>query len=308
MAFLSSALAFIKLGRPHFLVGGFLLHGLGVTIALYSGAALNISALFWGQLAITATQLMTHYANDYFDLEADRANLTPTMWSGGSRVLVRSAVPQRLALFTALLLAVIAAAATLVLSLVVRPGWSTFLLLAVAQLAAWSYSAPPLRLHSRGLGELTTAFVVTLLTPLTGYVLQTGQFGLLPLLAVIPLCGFQFAMLLSIEFPDAEGDRAVNKNTLVIQLGMHGAARLYVVVICASFAILPLVILLGLPLEAGLSLLLFTPLVLLLLWQVRRGHWRNPRYWNRFGFHTILLLMGGITTELGAFILLIGIR
>ena len=47
---------------------------------------------------MTAAQLMTHYANDYFDLEADRANRTPTRWSGGSRVLPAGVLPPRVAL------------------------------------------------------------------------------------------------------------------------------------------------------------------------------------------------------------------
>ncbi|MFQ5859616.1 MAG: hypothetical protein ACE5LU_28800 [Anaerolineae bacterium] len=50
------------------------------------------------------------------------------------------------------------------------------------------------------------AFVVSGLTPLVGFYLQSGRLELLPLLAVVPLCGLQFAQMLSIEFPDAAGD------------------------------------------------------------------------------------------------------
>ncbi|MDB4979874.1 MAG: 1,4-dihydroxy-2-naphthoate polyprenyltransferase, partial [Myxococcales bacterium] len=79
--------AFVKLGRPLFLGGGFVMYGLGAALAKYAGARLDWHRYAWGQLAVTAIQLMTHYANDYFDLVADRANRTPTAWSGGSRVL-----------------------------------------------------------------------------------------------------------------------------------------------------------------------------------------------------------------------------
>jgi 1,4-dihydroxy-2-naphthoate octaprenyltransferase len=73
---------------------------------------------------------------------------------------------------------------------------------------AWEYSAPPLRLHSTGLGELDTALVVTALVPFAGYYLQAPGLQALPLLlcAIAPLCALQFAMLLAIEFPDAAGD------------------------------------------------------------------------------------------------------
>jgi 1,4-dihydroxy-2-naphthoate octaprenyltransferase len=77
--------AFVKLGRPLFLGGGFVMYGLGAALAAFAGAHLDWTRYAWGQLAVTATQLMTHYANDYFDLAADRANRTPTRWSGGSR-------------------------------------------------------------------------------------------------------------------------------------------------------------------------------------------------------------------------------
>ncbi len=110
-----------------------ILHLLGVSMALLSGASFSLAALIWGQIAITSIQLMTHYANDYFDLAADRANTTPTNWSGGSRVLISGAVPPRAALIAALMLAAIALIANLILSTTIRPGVGTFALLLIAQ-------------------------------------------------------------------------------------------------------------------------------------------------------------------------------
>ena len=81
-------------------------------------------------------------------------------------------------------------------------------MIAVITALAWYYSAPPLRLCARGLGELTTAVVVTLCVPALGYYLQAGALRA-PLLAVCALpSALQFAMLLAIEFPDAAGDAA----------------------------------------------------------------------------------------------------
>ena len=185
---MDSGLAWIKLGRFPFLLSGLLLHSLGVVMAVHAGAKLNLVAFLWGQIAVTTTQLMTHYANDYFDVRADQANQTPTNWSGGSRVLVESRLQPKVALFTALVFAGLALGATIVLSVFIRPDLGTWVVLLTAQLLAWFYSAPPVQLHSRGLGELTTAIIVTLLTPLIGYYLQAGQIDMLPLLAMLPLC------------------------------------------------------------------------------------------------------------------------
>ncbi len=300
--------AFIKLGRLHFLAGGVVLHLLGVVMALVSGADLNVAALVWGQVAITAVQLMTHYANDTFDLAADQANTTPTNWSGGSRVLVEGGLSARAALITALVLAGIALVANLVLSLTIRPGVTTFALLLTAQVLAWFYSAPPIRLHSRGLGELTTAITVTLLTPLTGFYLQTGSITALPLLAAAPLCCFQFAMLLAIEFPDAEGDQAVGKRTLVVRLGARMAARVYVGVVLIAYALLPLLVALGLPLLVVVGVAVVSPLALLQIRRIMRGDGQNVARWNGLAFYSIVLLVASASAELVAFVLVLGMN
>ena len=58
-------------------------------------------------------------------------------------------------------------------------------------------------------------FMAGALESLVGYYLQTRHMAPLPLLAVAPLCCLQFAALLAIEFPDAAGDTAAGKHTLV---------------------------------------------------------------------------------------------
>ena len=102
--------AFIRLGRPLFLVGGLVFYGLGAAIAAFAegGRAIDWRRYVWGQVAVTAAHLMTHYCNDYFDFEADRANATPTRWSGGSRVLPAGELPRQAALIAALALALLA--------------------------------------------------------------------------------------------------------------------------------------------------------------------------------------------------------
>src|SRR6185503_17692327 len=100
----TALIAFLRLGRPLFLGGGFLMFGLGAAIAAWHGHAIVPRRYALGQLAVTALQLMTHYANDYFDYDADRANLTPTRWSGGSRVLVEGALPRSAAFVAAVVL------------------------------------------------------------------------------------------------------------------------------------------------------------------------------------------------------------
>ena len=101
-------MAYVRLGRFPFLIGGFILYGLGVAIAHYEGFRIDWSVFVWGQFIVTATQLMVHYSNDYFDREADRVNLTPTRWSGGSRVLLEGLLSPSIALLSAVAWGVLA--------------------------------------------------------------------------------------------------------------------------------------------------------------------------------------------------------
>ncbi len=298
---LNKLIPLTRLARPLFLVGGFVFYGLGVAIARYEGAALDVTALLWGQLAVTAAQLMTHFANDTFDLAADRANATPTRWSGGSRVLVEGLLSARVGLGAALVRGAVALLAVVGVAWVGAGGWAVALLLASIALA-WFYSAPPLRLHSRGLGELTVALIVPVLTPLVGYTIQQGAPGRLPLLAVAPLACFQVAMILVINFPDAAGDHHAGKRTLVLRLGGERAARLHVALLALAYLMLPLLVLAGLPVMVAAAVLLPLPLAVWLAWRMARGDWRNPAAWNSLGFWSIGLLMATAGLELIAFL------
>jgi 1,4-dihydroxy-2-naphthoate octaprenyltransferase len=59
--------SFIRLGRPLFLLGGFVLYGLGAAVAVAQGRTFEPSVYLLGQAVVAAFQLMTHYANDFFD-------------------------------------------------------------------------------------------------------------------------------------------------------------------------------------------------------------------------------------------------
>jgi 1,4-dihydroxy-2-naphthoate octaprenyltransferase len=293
---------FVRLGRPLFLLGGVLLHGLGSVIALSTGVELNVSALLWGQVAVTSIQLLTHYSNDYFDLAADAANPTPTRWSGGSRVLANGYVDPRIALATALSFGLVAFITSLLLAFIVQTGPLTLPLLLIAVILAWSYSSPPLQLNMHGLGELTGALLITGLTPLVGFYLQSGQLERLPFLAVFPLCCFQFAMLLAINFPDAEGDAAADKHTLLFFLGPSVTVRLYLIILSAAYVSLPFLVLLGLPALVAIALLAVSPLALWQGWRMSRGAWADPGQWNSLGFWSVGLLMASVAAEFLAFL------
>ena len=282
--------AWFKLGRPKFLGGGFVLYALGAAIAAKAGHMIDWRRYALGQGAVTAFQWMTHYANDYFDYEADVANATPTAWSGGSHILADGVLPRRVAIISALVLAAIGIVVTLAVTMagagsLALPSYALVLLL------AWTYSAPPLRLCARGVGELDTAIVVTVLVPWLGFYLQAPSLtgGDQLALTIGPPALLQFAMLLAIEFPDAAGDAAAGKRTLVVRLGARRSAQLYVAITAAAF-IWPLVALaLGLPRTVALAMLAPAPIA---IWRIIRiaEHAQRDAY-ERLTFFSVFLLV-----------------
>ncbi|MEO8704479.1 MAG: prenyltransferase [Kofleriaceae bacterium] len=290
--------AFVRLGRPLFLGGGFLLFGLGAAIAAWHGHRIEVGRYVLGQLAVTVFQLMTHYANDYFDYEADRANLTPTRWSGGSRVLVGGELAPRVAWIAAVVLAAIGLGLAMALAVVAGPLAAATL--AVIAILAWEYSAPPLRLCATGAGELDTAIVVTVLVPWLGFLLQAPDLVGVEMLAlaIVPLALLQFAMLLAIEFPDAVGDAATGKRTLVVRLGATRAARLYAAITLAAYAWLPVAAVLGLPVTVALAAALPLPIA---IWRVVRiADHRDPAAFERLTLFAVALLVATTAAELAA--------
>ena len=296
--------AFIKLGRPVFLAGGFVMHALGVAMALAAGASFDLRALVVGQMAITSTQMMTQYSNDAFDVEADRANQTPTRWSGGSRVLVDSELSVHTALIAAAILGTLALAAAILLAVDGHTGAA--ILVVTALLLSYAYNAPPFRWNSSGFGEVLTAVVVTGLTPALGYLLQSRTLNLSILCAILPLMLLQTAMVIGVHIPDAVGDAVVGKRTLVVRLGVERAVWLYVTLTATAFLLLPPLIVVGLRSLVAALMILASPLALWQIVRTIRGAWRNPANFNAMAFGGVAVLIFTAIVETVGFLLIAG--
>ena len=230
------AVAFVRLARPPFLIGGFAGFGLGAAVAHFDGHPLDAWAYVWGQTLVTAFHLMVHFANDYYDQETDALTVR-TAWSGGSGVLPAGELSPAVALIAALACAAIGVVATIHAALT----GATLLAgvgVAIAALA-WSYSAPPMRLLARGLGELDTLAVVAVLVPLAGYVSFAHALAPHAFVACLPGACAMFAMMLSVELPDARADTATGKRNLVVRWGAKRAVA--VARACAVSAVVALV-------------------------------------------------------------------
>ncbi len=281
---------FIRLGRPVFLLGGFVMYALGPACARWAGSAIEFSQFLAGQTIVTSLQLMTHYANDYFDLDADRANRTPTRWSGGSRVLLAAPVMRSVALAAAVCFLIIGVSVALIFT-AWRSSLAVPLLVSAIIVLAWGYSAPPVRLHSTGVGELVAAVVVAALVPWLGCAVQPLCPTTQVVAATLPLVLVQFAMLIVIGIPDREADARVGKRTIVVRLGLRAAALLHNCAIVSAYLVLVVTSSCGLPPVVMLTAALTLPLAALQVLRVARGAFRSRRDWEGLAFGAVSLVL-----------------
>jgi 1,4-dihydroxy-2-naphthoate octaprenyltransferase len=262
----SIVLHFWRLSRPVFLLGGLAFFAVGVGWARLQQQTVEASVYVLGQLFVSSLQLMTHYLNEYWDVEADRLNASRTWFSGGSGVLAAGLLRPRTALAAACGCLAVAATAAILLAAGGSLGLPAVLVMAGMFLGAFFYSSPPLALAGSGAGELAASVVVAGLVPLLGLLLAGGRPTWGFAWVAGPLALLHFAMMLAFEFPDEAGDRAAGKWTLLVRLGRRRTARLHHVCLASATALLLAGALAG-GAAAGLLAVVVAPLA---LWEARQ--------------------------------------
>lgn len=208
----------IKLGRLHFVVGGFMLFCFGAFFAIISGANFSSKRFFFGYSILFCAHLSVSYSNDYFDRESDIFN-KPTLFTGGSGILVDFPELKEFVKMFALLLIVISVVLACLFTLVYSFPLYFLGFVIFGNLLGWFYTAPPVGLVYRRLGELATILTAGILLPGMGYLVMNGAFDWNFLIIALPLMMYGASFILGVEIPDMEGDIKGNKRTLIVRKG-----------------------------------------------------------------------------------------
>lgn len=230
-------------------------------------------------LAIVGIALIhagANLANDYFDHRsgADAANRYVTPFSGGSQVIQDGILSARAVLAVALTCLGLGGACGIVLWLA-TPGHGILVIGLVGTAIAWSYTAPPVRLAHRGLGEAGVFTAFGLLPVLGAEYVQRGTVSLEVAWAGLPAGLLIAAILVVNEFPDVEADAAAGKRTLVVRLGTFRAVALYELIVMGAYGAVLVGVLVGWMPWAALLVALVAPLSWRAV-QVLRIHHANP--------------------------------
>ncbi|HUF53680.1 MAG TPA: prenyltransferase [Dehalococcoidia bacterium] len=272
---LSPIWTFLLATRLPFLTATIIPILLGIAVAGHAGE-FNLWLAFVTVLAGASIHIGLNVANDVFDAlsGADEANYRPTQYSGGSRVIQRGIVP--LARMIAISTAGYIVGGALGVYLVLETGSAELLAIGVlGVLLSVFYTAPPLRLVHRGLGELTTAIGFGPMMVLGAYVVQTGELAWEPFVASIPVAILIALVLYVNEIPDRPSDASVGKRTLPVRLSRETVIAGFLVASIAAFATVAVGVIAGL-LPAGT---LISLAALPLAFQVHAGirkHYESP--------------------------------
>ena len=229
-----------------------------VPVLIATAAAAPVGRWRWDVFALTlAGVLCLHVAanllNDYFDF---RSGVDTRVEEGGDRpgrMLVTGAVtPQGFVRGAVLALG---AAAAMGVYLTWRAGPLVPVFGAFAFTGLYYYTAPPLKLKARGLGEvMMVIWFGPALVAGVAYV-QVGAFPLPLMLMSVPIGFLTTAILVSNNLRDLDEDSAGGVRTLAQRIGPRAAAWLYVFLVVGAPAGITLVGLsYGVPL-LGLTLL-----------------------------------------------------
>ncbi len=289
---------FLRATRLPFLSATFVPVLLGIAVAGLLGGF-----DFWPALLTVIGGACIHLglnvANDVFDTRsgADAANVNPTQFSGGSRVILYGLLSMRQ---TVLLSGVFYAVGIGIgVALAAWRGWDLLWLGVAGALISFFYTAPPLKLVHRGLGDICVLLGFGPIMVLGAYFVQAREYAFEPLLVSLPV-GILIALILYVnEVPDRPADAATGKRTLPVRLSQEAVIRVYIGAVVVTFALIAIFALTGLTARPTLIALAGAPLALPVVRGLRAWYDNPYALMPAMGRNIQLHLVTGVLLILG---------
>jgi 1,4-dihydroxy-2-naphthoate octaprenyltransferase len=211
---------------------------LGFASSLSSGHGFGAATAGMSMLLALLAHAGINVLNDYYDHlnGTDAANTGRIFpYTGGSRFIQNGVLtPSQTLAFGLSLFALVVAGG---LWLLAQSGPGLFWIGLAGLVIGWAYSAPPLKLNGRGLGEVCVAAGFLLIVAGADFV-QRGTYASLPWLAGLPYALLTTNILFINQFPDREADAQAGKRHWVVRLAPEQAARLYALIAMAAAVVL----------------------------------------------------------------------
>ena len=253
---LERAVFWIKAARFEFLTGSMM-----PVFACGAMAWYVTHEFHWGYWVLTLLGMMfihsgANLANDYYDHVSgnDEANvefLRP--FTGGSRLIQTGEVRARHILIASLISFAVGSA--IGFYLVWARGLWILAFGAIGVISAFFYTAPPLKLGYRGIGEPFIALNFGILPAIGTYYVQAQELSWAAIAAGLPSTFLITAVLFINQFQDMKADASVGKRHWVVRLGRRRSRHIYfALVLAAPISLVAAVVLGWLPAAALIAL------------------------------------------------------
>lgn len=255
-AFQNPFTRYVAATRPAFLTASLMACLIGLAIAWHDGQVFDVLAALITLLSALLAHAAANVLNDYYDAMngTDACNVERVYpFTGGSRFIqngVLTEIQTRNFGFSLLAGVVLAG-----LWLMANSSFQLLYIGLAGLFIGWAYSAPPLRLNSRGLGELCVAAGFLAITVGTDFVQRRG-FSVAPAIAGLSYALLVTNLLYINQFPDRAADTVAGKLHWVARMEVQHARWGYVLIVAMAYIWLLLSVALGwLPVLAMMALL-----------------------------------------------------
>jgi 1,4-dihydroxy-2-naphthoate octaprenyltransferase len=251
-------------------------------------------------LSIMAIHAGANVVNDYFDhlSRNDWVNENPTPFSGGRQFIQKGILSPKATLLAGLGYLAVGAGIGLVIVALSR----SVLVLGIGiagVLGAFFYTAGPLRLGYRGVGEIVIGFLFGILPVYGSYYLQARSIDLLPLLPALIVAILIFLVILVNEFPDLPADRQVDKRTMIVVFGIPPCVLVYRATLVASYLAAVAMLLHGTTFFGGFFYLLTVPIAVFALRAANPPDLAKPGLYRANQLTILLHNVGSLTLAAG---------
>ncbi|MBZ0297839.1 MAG: 1,4-dihydroxy-2-naphthoate octaprenyltransferase [Anaerolineae bacterium] len=284
--------AWYKATRPRVFTATYVPLALAGVIALQQGV-FDLVPFLLALLGALFLQTAANLVNEY----ADYRRGADTYKVAGQGMTIKNKILSPRSVFIGAV-ATLLAGALIGLLLLANSGPLLLWIGLVGVIGAVVYTAGPFPLSYNGLGEFAAGVMFGPLMVLGAYYVMARAYDPLPVIASLPVAFMVAAILHANNIRDIDADRAINKRTLVVMMGLQFARAEYAFLVFGTYVLAVLLVILGvypwLTLLALLTLPEANRLVRIVYEQedvtlLHQAQGRTARLHGRFG----LLLVAG---------------
>jgi 1,4-dihydroxy-2-naphthoate octaprenyltransferase len=250
----TKAQAWYRAARPRTLTATYVPLLLAAALALTDGV-FDLVRFALSFVAALLLQVAANLINEYVDFRRGAEDLKQ---SGQGMILKQGLLSPREVLSGAII--TVAAGCLIGLYLLTQSGPLLWLIGGLGVLVVITYTAGPLPLAYNGLGEVAVFIFMGPVMVLGAYYVMSG--GIAPasvLLPSVPIGLTVAAILHANNVRDIDSDRAVNKRTLAVLLGLRAARIEYVLLVGGAYVLVAVLTILGVVPLTTLIVLLTVP-------------------------------------------------